>query len=129
MITHSLIVCALFSFSLAVQANGVSTDGNVIGTSTEAIAAINAIFHKDVGLQQRGGVDKDVAVPSPSLDDCMSRGECVEAAIEQHGVRVETLKDLLILNKEPSGSSFLIFIIFVILLGMIYATRSSPSAK
>lgn len=129
MITHSLIVCALFSFSLAVQANGVSTDGNVIGTSTEAIAAINAIFHKDVGLQQGGVVDKDVAVPPPASGDCMSRGDCVEAAMEQRGARVETLKDLLILNKEPSGSSFLIFIILVVLLGVIYATRSSPSAK
>lgn len=127
MLTHSLIVCALLSFSLTVQADVASVEGSSTEARIETTATMDAVLHRDVGLQQGGSVSKDVTEVHTS--DCSPQGKCLNASIEPHGPRAQTLNDLLILNKDAADPSFLIFILLVIIAGVIYATRRAPSTK
>lgn len=129
MLTHSLIVCALLSFSLTVQADVASVEGSSTEARIETTATMDAILHRDVGLQQGGGVSKDVTEVHTTLSDCSPQGKCLNAGIEPHGPRAQTLNDLLILNKDAADPSFLIFILLVIIASVIYATRRAPSTK
>lgn len=126
MVSHSLIVGALMTFSLAVQAGVVAIDGMSIGTET-ATAMANAALHKDVGLQQGGGNGKDAWEAPVSDSRCEKKAGCSQS-IASHP-RAETLADLLAINKESTGKGSLLLLLLLLVLVITVYSRRSPSTK
>lgn len=129
MVTHSLVVCALLSFSLTVQADIASVEGTTPEATIETTATMDAGLHRDVGLPQGVGASKDVTEVHHPVDNCLPHSDCVDGSVEQHGPRAQTLNDLLILNKDAADPSFLIFVLLIVIGGTVYATRRAPSTK
>lgn len=117
MITHSLIVGALLLFSMSVHAgvmamDGISVAANPAGTVTNS----NAVLHRDAGLQQGGGNGKDV-MEAPVETECVERRNCTVP-------RVETIRDLLVINANASGAGPLILILLILIASFSYLRRA-----
>ena len=126
MVSHSLIVSVLLSFSVAVQAGAISIDDKSIETNPVVSADINAVLHKEVGLQQGGDTGKDVMEALDNGIDCTS--ENCKPALAQIPT-AQTLGDLLDLNRESSGFGPLVALLIIVSSTLIYASRRSPSTK
>ncbi|PUA28532.1 MAG: hypothetical protein B0W54_19035 [Cellvibrio sp. 79] len=126
MVSHSLIVSALLSFSMAVQAGSIAIDGQSIETNPAEIPAdVSAVLHKEVGLQQRGNDGKDVQEALHGTTGCANDNCKFIAQVPN----AQTLGDLLDLNKESSGLGPLVALLIIVVATGIYISRRSPSHK
>ena len=126
MVSHSLIVSVLFSFSVAVQAGAVSLDEKSAEINPVVVSAdIGVVLHKEVGLQQGGEDGKDV------LEALEGAVECADdnCKLIAQGPNAQTLGDLLDLNKESSGFGPFVALLIIIVVTGIYTSRRSPSHK
>lgn len=127
MITHSFIVSALLAFSLVAQANIIAIDGKSGELMlVEAATYQNAVLHKDVGLHQGMENGKDV-VEAQVLVHCVGNQNC--PSVDSAPPHVQTLADLFIVNKQPSGKSSLLLLMFFVCAVIIFLRGGAFSTK
>lgn len=118
MISHSLIVCALLAFSLASQAGAMPLDDGGV----EAVAALNAVLHRDVGLHQGGNDGKDV-VEAHALDDCKSASVCADHPVVTPA-KVQTLDEWFAVKKNSSDANPLVALLLILTSTFFYLRRA-----
>ncbi|WP_039912650.1 hypothetical protein [Cellvibrio mixtus] len=122
MVPHSLIVCALLNFSLAAQAGTVPLDVN----PAEVTAALDAVLHKDVGLQQGGVTGRDVAEAQVNKEDCKTADHCSDST--DNPPKIHTLHEWFAVPQNSSEANPLIAILLIFIATFFYLRRS-PSTK
>lgn len=128
MVSHSLIVSVLISFSVAVQAGAIAIDEKSTEINPAVVSAdINAVLHKEVGLQQGGNDGKDVMEALDNTLECVD--DSCKPALAVQMPSAQTLSDLLDLNRESSGFGPLIALLIIVSATIVYASRRSPSTK
>ncbi len=126
MVSHSLIVSVLFSFSVAVSAGTISVDETSTEINPAVVSAdVSAVLHKDVGLQQGGDDGKDVMEALAGPIECVSNN----CKLVAQGPNAQTLGDLLNLNRESSGLGPLVTLLIIVVATGFYICRRSPSHK
>ncbi len=124
MITHSFIVSALLAVSLSAQAGAIAMDGiSVEANPVDAGTTSSAVLHREVGLRQGGGNGKDVTEAPGTEGQCAASPNCAIVP------RVETLQDLLVVNRNASGLGPFILLLLLVLTAIVVLSRRSPSTK
>ncbi len=124
MITHSFIVSALLAVSLSAQAGAIAMDGiSIEANPADAGTTSSAVLHRDVGLRQGGGNGKDVTEAPTTEGQCAASPGCTIIP------RVETLQDLLVVNRNASGLGPFILLLLFVLTAIVVLFRRSPSTK
>ncbi len=127
MISHSLIVCALITFSLAIHAGAAAIDGMSMDAGTPAVAQ-SAILHKDVGLHQGGGKGREVLEAPLTASGCTAEESCSTAAAKSAAPDAKTLQVLFVLSSGSSHGGVLL-VLLLVGAGLLYACVRSPSTK
>lgn len=123
MVSHSLIVCALLNFSLVAEAGTVPLDVN----PAEVTAALDAVLHKEVGLQQGGGAGRDVVEAPVVMEDCKTADHCSHDSTD-NAPRIHTLHEWFAVPQQSSEANPLIAILLIFIASFFYLRRS-PSTK
>ncbi len=123
MVSHSLIVCALLNFSLVAQAGTVPLDVN----PAEVAAALDAVLHKEVGLQQGGDTGRDVAEAPAVTEDCKTADHCSRDSTDSLP-KIHTLHEWFAVPQNSPEANPLIAILLIFVATFFYLRRF-PSTK
>lgn len=124
MMSHSFIVCATLIFSLVAQVGATSIDDQSLGVSPADTAAIlDAVLHKEVGLQQDEDNGRGILAAQVIADDCEAAVDCANTPVVEPP-EAQTRDEWFAVRKRASEANPLIAILLILASTFFYLCRS-----